>query len=307
MTQAHPRSEHLTLLVLAGGAVCISFAPVFVRLLGDSGQLGPTAIGFWRLFFGAIILMSATKITNRSLRVSRPVLLRAALAGFIFFLDLYCWHRSVLFVGAGISTILGNTQVFGTAILAWFIFKERPKLAFVIAAIFGIVGVVLLVGVGSDVIFTSTYTQGVIFGVLTGVAYSCYIITIKSARQQDEHHDVLSLMMWVSLFGAIFMGIATIITEPDTMIPPNINSWLLLISLALVAQALGWWAISSALPRLAAARSGLILLLQPVLATVWGYLIFTEKLLLLQIVGAAITLAAIYVGSVRRSSIEPEA
>ena len=45
-------------------------------------------------------------------------------------------------------------------------------------------------------------------------------------------------------------------------------------------------------------RGGLILLLQPALATVWGALIFGEKLEPSQIVGVLITLGAVYLGSV---------
>ncbi|MEW5995163.1 MAG: EamA family transporter, partial [Candidatus Zixiibacteriota bacterium] len=60
-----------------------------------------------------------------------------------------------------------------------------------------------------------------------------------------------------------------------------------------------WWAIASSLPKINASRSGLALLLQPVLATVWGVLFFGEYLTPIQIAGALITLAAIYVGSVR--------
>jgi hypothetical protein len=37
-------------LLLSFGAICISFAAIFVKLLGDT--VGPTAIGFWRTLFG---------------------------------------------------------------------------------------------------------------------------------------------------------------------------------------------------------------------------------------------------------------
>ena len=40
--------------------------------------------------------------------------------------------------------------------------------------------------------------------------------------------------------------------------------------------------------------------LQPVLATVWSAILFGETLAPLQILGALVTLAAIYAGSVRR-------
>ncbi|NCQ33655.1 hypothetical protein GW813_00995 [bacterium] len=45
------------------------------------------------------------------------------------------------------------------------------------------------------------------------------------------------------------------------------------------------------------ATAGLILLLQPVLATVWGRLAFAETLDPVQMLAAALTLGAIYLGT----------
>jgi drug/metabolite transporter (DMT)-like permease len=84
------------------------------------------------------------------------------------------------------------------------------------------------------------------------------------------------------------------------MLPPGLAALGILFSLALVAQALGWWAIVSALPKLKAARGGLVILLQPVLATVWGVIFFAEHLTVLQVFGAALTLGAVYFGSMRQ-------
>jgi drug/metabolite transporter (DMT)-like permease len=81
--------------------------------------------------------------------------------------------------------------------------------------------------------------------------------------------------------------------------PPDLYSWSVLFALALVVQVLGWWAIANSLPRLVASRSSLSLLLQPLLATVWGVLFFGEYLTVIQIAGGVVTLGTIYVGSVR--------
>lgn len=108
---------------------------------------------------------------------------------------------------------------------------------------------------------------------------------------------MLTVMAWTSLFTAFFCGVSMLI-ESDPYIPPDLFSVFILFSLALVAQAVGWYVISRTLPRLRASQSALILLLQPVLATVWGVLFFAEHLTELQIIGAVITLVAIYMGSV---------
>ena len=61
-------------------------------------------------------------------------------------------------------------------------------------------------------------------------------------------------------------------------------------------------AITASLPHVRGATAGLVLLLQPALATVWGRLFFAERLGALQLVGAGLVLTAIYLGVARRSS-----
>ena len=86
--------------------------------------------------------------------------------------------------------------------------------------------------------------------------------------------------------------------EGEDILPPDLYSWAVLITLAAVVQSIGWRAISEGLSKIEAYRAGLILLLQPILATVWGIIIFSESFTIMQLLGAAITLAAIYFGSI---------
>ena len=288
------------LAILAFGALCISFAAVFVTLL-RAGRLGPGAIAFWRTFFGAGILFVWAALAGHRLGLPWALKRWTILAGVLFAGDLFVWHRSVLLVGVGMSTIFANTQVFGTAVLSYFIFRERLTLGFFAAAAGAILGLILLIGVGSDIAFTAPYLRGVLLGLLTAVFYAHYIVTIKIAGQREgPPPSFITLMAWVSSAAAFFLLIASLLYERHEFFPPDWTSVGILVLLALVAQALGWWAISQALPRLDAHRSGLALLLQPVLAAVWGALFFAERLTPLQTLGAAITLLGIYLGTVRR-------
>ena len=285
------------LLTLLFGAVCISFAPVFVKLLLD--KLGPTAIGFWRMFFGGIILFILAGMKGQKLILPRPLFSRAVLAGFLFFLDLFVWHRSIIYTGAGMATILGNTQVFVTALLSFFIFKEKLTWKYFTAAFSALVGVALLVGMVSDISFSVNYIKGIVFGLLTGVAYANYLITLKSTMTKFKKVQVVAFMAWSTIFSSFFFVVSTVV-EGVTFFPPDTYSYLILFSLGLVAQALGWWSIFKSLSSIPAARAGLILLLQPILAMVWGIFFFNEQLDFTQVIGAVITLTAIYYGSVHR-------
>ena len=49
----------------------------------------------------------------------------AIIAGLFFAADLVAWHYAIQMVGAGLATVLGNTQVVFVAIAAWLFFGER--------------------------------------------------------------------------------------------------------------------------------------------------------------------------------------
>lgn len=291
------------LLILLFGVLCISFAAVLVKAI-DRTLVGPSAIGFWRTLFGAVILSIWTLAERKTLLLPARVYKWSALAGFVFFLDLFFWHRSIFYCGAGMATILAGTQVFCSAILSHFFFKERLKFSFFAAAFSGLAGVALLIGIGStSVKFTDTYILGVTFGLFTGLSYASYILAVKRGSNEQGSVGTGAFMAWTSLFTAIFLGTASLI-EGEPFWPPNTSSWLALVGLGLIPQALGWRAISSSLPQLAVTRAALVLLLQSVLATIWGMLVFQEYLAPVQIAGAVITLAAIYFGSVRATIAE---
>jgi drug/metabolite transporter (DMT)-like permease len=296
----HTRSSTLRpFLILMFGTLCISFAAIFVKML-DPRQVGPTAIGFWRTLFGSAILFIWSAIESGRVTLPKRVYLWAVLAGFLFFCDLFCWHRCIYACGAGMATILAGTQVFGSAVLGYFVFREKLSLKFMVAAVSAFLGVCLLIGVGSETVkFTPDYLLGIVLGLLTGIAYANYIVTLKKVSAKQAELGTITLMAWTSLFTCIFMGSAAVI-ESEPIMPPNARSYILLFALGLIPQALGWRAITNALPKLDAARAALGLLLQPLLGTIWGMIIFSEHLTVIQMLGAAITLAAIYLGSVRK-------
>jgi len=285
------------LLTLSFGAACISFAAVFVKMLGG-GLVGPTAIGFWRTFLGAAILFSWSALRRNRLTMPWPIMGWSLLAGFIFFLDLFFWHRSIVYVGAGMATILANMQVFTTGLLSFLVFRERVTSRFFLAAVGAVMGIALFIGWGSAIQVGAQYAIGVFFGLLTSVLYASYIVTMKVAGHKENRPDSRTLMAWTSLFTATFLAVASMFEEA-AFVPPDLYSVLVLFSLALVVQALGWWAITNSLPKLDVSRAGLLLLLQPMLATVWGVIFFGEHFTAVQVLGAVIALAAIYGGSLR--------
>ncbi|HXV76203.1 MAG TPA: DMT family transporter, partial [Candidatus Polarisedimenticolaceae bacterium] len=280
---------------LAAGAALISFAPILVKAAGGSG-LAPTAIALWRCLLGATILVAAAAVRRQPLDTPREVRGPLLAAGLAFAVDLFVWHRSIVLAGAGMATILGATQVFGTATLSALLFRERLTPRFVLAAVAAMAGVVLLVGVGSRIEFTADYVAGVAYGLATGLAYAVFLVCLRTAGRRSRGGSTMVRLAWLSIYASAALGVM-LGAEGAAIWPDDAATWVYLALLALIAQSLGWWTISKSLTHVEGATGGLVLLMQPVLATVWGVLLFGERLEPLQILGAAITLAAIAVGS----------
>lgn len=284
-----------TMALLLLGGVCISWAAILVKVAARQG-LGPTAIAFWRMLIGAAVLFGAAAAGRRRLGLPPRALGLACLAGTIFTVDLFLWHRAIILVGAGLATVFASTQVFNTAGLNWLLVGERPRAGFFVAAAAGLLGVTLLTGIGSGIPLAGDHRRGVALGLATGLAYAGYLVTTRNLGRQTPALPMLVVVAWISLAGAAGSGLICLF-ESAPFVPGTAAAWLALAGLGIGAQALGWWAIATALPGVRGATGGLVLLLQPVLATVWGWLLFAEHLAPLQLLGALVTLGAIYAGA----------
>ena len=285
-------------LKLALGATIVSAAPILVKAASQAG-VGPTAIALWRCLLGAGFAASLAAMLRLRLSPPRPGIGLLVLAGVAFALDLFVWHRSILLVGAGLATILASVQVFVTATLSALVYREPLTGRFVAAAVGALGGVTLLVGVGSEVVFTPSYVRGIAYGLATGLCYGVFLVSLRGAGRRSRDREALVSLAWFSGFAGLSL-LAIGAAEGHPLAPGSWRAVALVVLLALLAQCLGWWTIARSLPGVDGAVGGLILLLQPVLSTIWSTLLFGESLEPLQWLGALVTLAAVYAGSTGR-------
>ncbi len=278
---------------LITGAVLISFSAVFVRLV----SVPPTTSAFYRVLIGGavlVILLVARREPATGLARSWLALLAAAL---FFALDLGFWHRSIALVGPGLATLLASFQVFVLAIAGVFFFGERGSAALWVSIPMALVGLGLIVGVDWNAL-PADYRWGVIFGLLTAATYGGYLLSLRRARVLSPSASPMVDLTVVSLATAVLLAISAGV-EGESLRIPSWADGVWLTTYAVVAQVIGWLLISRSLPGLPASRVGLILLLQPLLSFVWDVVFFARPVSGREAVGAALALAAIYLGSRR--------
>lgn len=286
-----PRAPTRAVLRLIAGAITISFSAVFVRLV----EVPPTTSAFYRMLIGGVVILGWVIARRVPLRLGRTASLALLAAGCAFAADLGLWHRSIWYVGPGLATLLANFQVFALALAGVLLFGERLRPQLVISIVLAVAGLMLIVGPGWDVLDAS-YRWGVIFGLLTAVAYSAYILCLRWAQGAASTPAPARDLGLASLASAACLGVVALI-EGTSLAIPSAGAAGVIAAYALVAQILGWLLISSALGQVPASRVGLILLLQPSLAFVWDVLFFDRPFTAREGAGAGLALAAIYFGA----------
>ncbi len=273
------------------GAALISLSPVWVRLVNVS----PSASGFYRVLIGGAALIIFLLATGKRLNLSRRAWGFLVLATVFLVLDLWFWHRSIVIVGPGLSTLLANFQVFIMMLLGVLLYRQIPRSAQLFAVPLALAGLTLIVGLDWHAL-PDDYRLGVIYGLATAVVYAAYLLTLRESRRGSTFRMPTREMVVVSVLTAVAMA-AVVIAEGHSLAIPSAKDFGWLLGYGVLSHCLGWLFIASSLSEVTAVEAGLALLLQPTLSFVWDVLFFSRAMTLVELTGAAITLFAIFLGS----------
>lgn len=214
-----------------------------------------------------------------------PLLLAAgvAFAGALGF-----WHASLQLTSVANSTLLSSLAAIFVTLAAWVFLRERPGGLFLAGLAAALAGAGLLVHTSLEL--TRTGVVGDALGVVTAIFYAGYLLAVKALRDRGE--TTLYLMAVTSTITAAFLFPAAF-ASGDQILPATAYGWWILVGLALVSHAAGQGLIAYALAHRRAAFPSVSLLSQPVLAAFFAYLVLSESLVPLQILGGLVVLAGI--------------
>ena len=158
------------------GALAIAFSAILYRTADVSPETG----AFFRCAYALPVLWVLVRLEERRLG-PRPRQLRvtAWVAGAFFAADLLLWHHAIEAVGAGLATVMGNTQVVLVGLIAWVLFRERPGRSALAAIPIAMLGIVLISGALEEGAYGDNPPLGVVLGLLTAIAYSGFLLTLR--------------------------------------------------------------------------------------------------------------------------------
>ena len=271
-----PQAWKITLILIIG-LIAYSSGAIFVRLAitaDNSGGLGFSLfLAASRLALASILLMPAWrgffKMGYSKQAISYSLMTGICLAGYFA-----TWFTSLSYTSITASTTLVNTHPIWVVIFAWIWCKDKPKrltlwgvsMAFVGSSIIGLVGEI-------DPISHDSAFLGNLLAVLGGLAISAYILLGQKAQCSGlklRHHIVLAnLVSALVLLPLPFLFKASYVDHSTT-------TYLCILMMTLITQLLGHTCINWSMRWVKSTPLSLVILGEPIVASIFGYLTFHE-------------------------------
>lgn len=315
--EARLRRQAFFAVMLA--AACIGFSPVFVRM----ADVGPAAIGFWRLFFalGPTAFWAYAEQRAARQRAQRAAMagghpvqpfrsftprqfLLAIGAGLFFGADLVLFHAGLAHTTTANGILLGNLAVVFIFVLGWLCLGEKPSRGLFVALVLALAGTGIIItrsAAGSDAATGTTLVAASAAGDLLCVAaaacYAGFMLFVRILRRQDVASGAPSMgggmvALLSSLSGMVFC-LAWAIGAGELLLPQSLKGLLVLVGLGVVAHAAGQGLTTFALGRLPVGLTSVVQLLQIVFGVSLAALFFGEIPPLAVVFGGSLVVAGV--------------
>lgn len=273
------------LLVICIGVLAVSASAIFVKLA--SAEAGTTA--FYRMFF-SVLLMLPLFLKNHlgELKVMKNRdWVFSSIAGVFLAFHFILWFESLNYTSVASSTVLVTLQPLFAIVGTYFFFKERLSLK-------GVVAMLIAIG-GSVLISWGDFKLGgsAFYGDMLALI-ACALVTGYMLFGQDVRKRVglTTYTMIVYTVSAITLAIYMLIKGESFTTNEPMN-WLWFALLAIVPNLLGHTLFNWALKYVSTNTTSIMILIEPIGASILAYWIFEEHLIATQYIGGAIVIVGI--------------
>lgn len=274
-------NHRLGIQLAAIGVLVLSFDALLIRLT----NAGPWDVAFWRGLLTALSMSAFVLISGRHRDLS---VLRRYWKGMLLIATIY-GVNATLFVLSIAHTSVANTVVilsssaFFAAFFSWLFLRERVRLRTWIAMVVSVAGVIT-VSAGS---FGLNSWVGDILALLLALSMGLVLTLMRLYPESPR-------MPMVALSGLVVMMLAIPFSDPLEL---NRGSYLWLAIMGLVQIPLASVMIMSATRYLSSPEVSLFLVIETVFGPFWVWLVLSEKVPPMTLVGGAAILGAIIVHS----------
>jgi len=255
-------------LILFTGVVIVSSSSVIIRW---TGEVPPTVIAFYRVFISFCLLLSYKIFINKS---GRALLRRwhwhYSLAGILLACHFICWIGSLQLTTIANAIFLESIHpLFGIVVSIIFL-KEYPQKSIIIVVILALSGMAVIMY--NDIGSSGTHLTGDILALFSALFFSLYILI---ARLHRDEEDFIKYLIYVYGTAAAFCA-GYILISDHSFSGYDSESWLFMVLLALGPNLLGHSTLNWSSRHLEIFKVNLVILFEPVLATLSGMILLSE-------------------------------
>jgi drug/metabolite transporter (DMT)-like permease len=241
-------------------------------------DVGPVAVGFWRLTLAIPFLWLLARLAGQTLgKPGRAIVVTLVVASAFYAADLAVWNAGIRLTKLGNATLFGNIGSFVFAAWGLWLARRAPSVLQASALILAAVGCVLLMSGSYEL--SPRHLRGDLLAVLAGLLYAGYLIGVERARGDVKALPLLLLVTILS--AAMLLPVSAAFGE---RIWPG--DWTPLLIFALSSQVIGQGLLVYAIGALPPFVVGLALLTQPAISAFIGWTVYAETLSPLDWVGA---------------------
>ena len=227
------------------------------------------------------------------------------LGGLFLALHFATWITSLKFTSVASSVVLVTTNPLFVGFFSYLFFREKQPPALLAGIALSITGSVIMAvgdsGLTNLAITDSRALIGDGLALLGAILASAYLMVGARLRQRT---DILTTVVLVYTFSAVILLLITLAAGLPLRGFSN-SSYLYMVLLALVPQIIGHTTINWALQHLRTSMVAVVILGEPIGASILAYLIFRETVGTLQLVGIFLIFSAILLASRQGKRLDP--
>jgi drug/metabolite transporter (DMT)-like permease len=285
------------IISLSAALLAVSLAAIFIRL--SEREIGPNATVFNRLWIATVVFavwngadaarrrMSGAEPELRSNYTLRDLILLIAV-GVVSSASLGFWAWSLTQTNVANSTVLRNLTPLFTTLGGWLLLGRRFDNRFLVGMAIALVGAIAI-GI-DDFQASGEHLAGDITALLSAMFYAGNLLIAEHLRTK---FPATTILMWRCFIGSILI-LPLVLLAGDRVFPYSWQGWLAVIALAVVCQAFGQGLLIHSLGRLSSGFVALFLLLEPAITAILAWILFSERLSLLNWLAFSVVLVGIY-------------
>jgi DME family drug/metabolite transporter len=264
------------------------------------GQLAPTnsiSLSFFRMLVAAPVLLLTGQLAlgRRMWAVSRRDVAQMMALGVLTALDYFLYFAAIHEAGVAIATLLVVCVAPVLVTLASALLdRRRPGNLILFSVALAVVGTCLLVAGGENVGSQPVTLFGIALALLTTCGYAGIIVY---GRHLSGRHHPLQVTGIGFAAGAVVLGLIAAQSGFYSVYPAT--AWALIVYIGVIPTALGYGLFLLGAALIPAPIAGVLVLLEPITATILAWILFGERLSPIGILGASLLLAVIYLLSTR--------